>query len=464
MGSRIQARLTIQEYNLILENCCADLFATDGRGKIIYANDDSVKVLCCSLEKLLTMDIYQLRAEGYVSYSMTDEVLRTRRQAMGTYFNKEGQEIACVSTPVFDDNENLCMVVTYSRQLDVLETFQKELRQEREKLKGYQAAMDMMGYHGEDQIVANDPSTRKVFASLEALARMDSTIMLYGESGVGKEVAANFIRRHSARKDAVFVPVNCAAIPNELIESELFGYEKGAFTGALKEGRAGLFEIANGGTIFMDEVGELPQAAQAKLLRVLESGEFRRIGGSAVQKTDVRIIAATNRNLKRMVVEKLFREDLYYRLNVVPVTIPPLRERLEDLEALACVFLNQFNRKHGKSRILSAQELVELKAYRWPGNIRELRNVMERFVLTGEFSTWEREIVIRAEERNPPAEEFQSLQRPLKQMLLETESHYIRQVLEQNGGDVDKTAAVLQISRSGLYKKLQREKGGGAAN
>lgn len=214
----------------------------------------------------------------------------------------------------------------------------------------------------------------------------------------------------------------------------------------------------------MDEVGELPQAAQAKLLRVLESGEFRRIGGSAVQKTDVRIIAATNRNLKRMVVEKLFREDLYYRLNVVPVTIPPLRERLEDLEALACVFLNQFNRKHGKSRILSAQELVELKAYRWPGNIRELRNVMERFVLTGEFSTWEREIVIRAEERNPPAEEFQSLQRPLKQMLLETESHYIRQVLEQNGGNVDKTAAVLQISRSGLYKKLQREKGGGAAN
>lgn len=127
----------------------------------------------------------------------------------------------------------------------------------------------------------------------------------------------------------------------------------------------------------MDEVGELPQAAQAKLLRVLESGEFRRIGGSAVQKTDVRIIAATNRNLKRMVVEKLFREDLYYRLNVVPVTIPPLRERLEDLEALACVFLNQFNHKHGKSRILSAQELVELKAYRWPGNIRELRNVME---------------------------------------------------------------------------------------
>lgn len=216
---------------------------------------------------------------------------------------------------------------TYSRRLDILETFQKALQQEKEKLKGYQAAMAMLDHYGGEQIVANAPATRRIFAMLETLARMDSTIMLYGESGVGKEVAANFVRRHSQRKDAVFVPVNCATIPNELIEAELFGYEKGAFTGALKEGKAGLFEVANGGTIFMDEVGELPLPAQAKLLRVLENGEFRRLGGSQVQKTDVRIIAATNRNLKEMVEEKTFRDDLYYRLNVVPVTIPPLRER-----------------------------------------------------------------------------------------------------------------------------------------
>ena len=456
-----QVHLTTQEYNLILENCCADLFATDGRGKIIYANDDSVKVLCCPLEQLLEMDIYQLRAGGFVSYSMTDEVLRTRKQAMGTYFNKDGQEIACVSTPVFDENGDLCMVVTYSRQLDVLETFQKELRQEREKLKGYQAAMAMMDYHGEDQIVAHDPATRRVFASLEALARMDSTIMLYGESGVGKEVAANFIRRHSARRDAVFVPVNCAAIPNELIESELFGYEKGAFTGALKEGRAGLFEIANGGTLFMDEVGELPLAAQAKLLRVLESGEFRRVGGSEIQKTDVRIIAATNRDLKRMVAEKTFRDDLYYRLNVVPITIPPLRERPEDLKALSYVFLAQFNRKHGKTRILSEQEIAELQTYRWPGNIRELRNVMERFVLTGEFTTWEKGASVQRTAQEATRVGLPTAQRPLKQVMAELEEAYIRQALEQNGGDVDRTAAVLQVSRSGLYKKIKKGKENG---
>ena len=231
MEYRTRAHLTDREYNLILENSCADLFATDGQGRIIYANNDSVQVLCCSLEKLLTMDIYQLRAEGYTSYSMTDEVLRTRKQAMGTYFNKEGQEVACVSTPIFDENGELCMVVTYSRRLDILETFQKELQQEKEKLKGYRAAMEMLDYtYSENHVVANDPATRKVFSTLESLARMDSTIMLYGESGVGKEVAANFVRRHSFRKDAIFMPVNCAAIPNELIEAELFGYEKGAFS------------------------------------------------------------------------------------------------------------------------------------------------------------------------------------------------------------------------------------------
>ena len=451
-------QLTEKEYNLILENSCADLFATDGRGKIIYANEDSVKVLGCPLEQLLQMDIYQLREAGYVSYSLTDEVLRTRQQAMGTYFNKAGQEVACVSTPIFDENHKLCMVVTYSRRMDILETFQKELQQEKEKLKAYRAAMELFDSSGaENAVVMNDSVTRKVFSTLESLARMDSTIILYGESGVGKEVAANFVRRHSNRKDAIFVPVNCATIPTELIESELFGYEKGAFTGALKEGRAGLFEVADGGTVFLDEVGELPLSAQAKLLRVLESGEFRRVGGTQIRKTDVRIIAATNRDLKKMVEEKAFRNDLYYRLNVVPITLPPLRERPEDLMGLANLFLAQFNRKHGKSRVFSEKDVEDLRQYNWPGNVRELRNAVERFVLIGELPV--REAAVggeatrdnRAKTMRVPVE-----QRPLKEVMSELEHAYIQQVLRQNGGDVDQTAACLRISRSGLYKKIKK--------
>lgn len=454
----IRPKLTDEEYHMILENSCADLFATDGRGKIIYANDDSVQVLGCSLEKLLQMDIYQLREEGYVSYSMTDEVLRTRKQAMGTYFNKAGQEVACVSTPIFDDGNVLRMVVTYSRRLDILETFQRELRQEREKLKGYQAAMEMLDHtHGEEQVVANDQVTRQIFSTLESLARMDSTIMLYGESGVGKEVAANFVRRRSRRKDAIFLPVNCAAIPDELIEAELFGYEKGAFTGALKEGRAGLFEVADGGTVFLDEVGELPLQAQAKLLRVLENGEFRRVGGSETQKADVRIIAATNRDLRKMVEEKTFRDDLYYRLNVVPITIPSLRERPADLDGLANVFLAQFNRKHGKMRTFSAGDLARLRSYGWPGNIRELRNAVERFVLIGELSGLEQESL----SRRPSAQGFPGFPKetlPLRQVMEDLEARYLRQSVAKNDGDVDQTALELGISRSGLYKKLQRYK------
>lgn len=446
--------LTVDEYNLILENSCADLFATDGKGKIIYANADSVKVLCCPLEKLLQMDIYQLREEGFVSYSMTDEVLQTKKQAMGTYYNIEGQEIACVSTPIFDHLGNLCMVVTYSRRLDILETFQKELQQEKEALKGYRAAMEIRdNVFSDSYVVARDAATRKVFATLETLARMDSTIMLYGESGVGKEVAANFIRRRSSRKDAMFMPVNCAAIPNELIEAELFGYEKGSFTGALKEGRAGLFEVANGGTIFMDEVGELPLPAQAKLLRILENGEFRRIGGNTTQKTNVRIIAATNRDLHKMVEEKTFRDDLYYRLNVVPVTIPPLRNRPQDLVDLANVFLAQFNRKHSKARILTDRDIEYLRRYNWPGNIRELRNAIERFVLIGELPVWDSDGETFSSKRNDFS--FPEEPRPLKETMAELENAYIRQVLKLNHGNVEKTASCLQISRSGLYKKIK---------
>lgn len=223
--------------------------------------------------------------------------------------------------------------------------------------------------------------------------------------------------------------------------------------------RANVSSMANGGTIFMDEVGELPLAAQAKLLRVLENGEFRRVGGSRVQKTDVRIIAATNRNLKKMVEEKTFRDDLYYRLNVVPVTIPPLRERPEDLCALANLFLAQFNRKHGKARMLSERDLVELQNYSWPGNIRELRNTMERFVMIGEFSAWEKESVAEPAEGKTAPLAVPDGGRPLKQVMAELEDAYIRRVLEQNGGEIEKTAACLQVSRSGLYKKLKRTDG-----
>jgi transcriptional regulator with GAF, ATPase, and Fis domain len=236
-----------------------------------------------------------------------------------------------------------------------------------------------------EALLKRTPSLVHIAPQIRRVAPYNATVMLTGESGCGKDVVAGVIQRLSGRRDAPFVRVNCAALPPNLIESELFGYEKGAFTGAASR-HPGLFEQADGGTLFLDEVGELPLAAQAKLLRVLQGQGFRRVGGDKDVNTDVRIICATNRDLEAMVAAKTFREDLYWRLNVFPIRIAPLRERLEDIEPLAAYFMSSISRRYGLPMAprLSQEAIAQAKAWTWPGNVRELRNVMERAVLSGE--------------------------------------------------------------------------------
>lgn len=296
---------------------------------------------------------------------------------------------------------------------------------------------------------------REILATLEKYAQSDAAILLTGESGTGKEVLANYIKRNSARHDDAFLSVNCAAIPNELIESELFGYERGAFTGANRDGKPGIFELANGGTIFLDEVGELSLVAQSKLLRVLENGEFRRVGGSKTHKADVRVISATNRDLKKMITQGQFRADLYYRLCVIPVEIPPLREREEDIRPLSELFLGIFNRKYRMERRLSPELLTRLLCYPWPGNIRELRNVLENYVITGsEPELWSGGPSNAEPPSAPPPEP--AYDAPLRTVLERTEQNCVRSVLERCGWDVPLAAEQLGIHRSVLYKKMAK--------
>ena len=297
---------------------------------------------------------------------------------------------------------------------------------------------------------------RKIAELVHKVAGLSATVLILGESGTGKELLARMIHRESERSDAPFMPVNLAAIPGDLVESALFGHEEGAFTGAVRQ-QLGKFEIASGGTLFLDEIGELKPDVQAKLLRALQESEIERVGGARSIKVDLRIIAATNVVLERAVREGRFREDLYYRINVIPLNVPPLRERLEDLPELAQLFLSRYNAKFRKSiRGISGPAMAVLQGYRWPGNVRELENLVERLV-----AVCDQDVI---ESENLPYEyHLASLVKPetvtdaLLDKACETfERNFILRALEQSGWNVTATARTLGVPLSTLKHKMDR--------
>lgn len=302
-------------------------------------------------------------------------------------------------------------------------------------------------------ILGESPVMKKLFATLANVVRNEATVLILGESGTGKELVARAIHREGPRKEKPFVGINCAAIPDNLLESELFGYEKGAFTGAINR-RIGKFEQADGGTLFLDEIGDMNLATQAKILRVLEERELVRIGGMHSIKINVRIIAATNKDLMEGVANGSFREDLYYRLNVVPVVMPPLRERREDVPLLIKHFLLKYSEEYGKSvRSVTPQWMETLKSYHWPGNVRELRNIVERMVVLGEKG-FNLEDHIRFNEEAKGAE-GRPEKIPLKFSDAQ-EREKIRTALEKAHWNKTRAAEILEISRKSLYEKMAR--------
>ncbi|RMG74051.1 MAG: sigma-54-dependent Fis family transcriptional regulator [Nitrospirae bacterium] len=302
-------------------------------------------------------------------------------------------------------------------------------------------------------IIGESDAMKDVFRMIDRLAQSDSTVLILGESGTGKELVASTIHYQGKRKDGPFVVVNCGALPENLIESELFGYEKGAFTGATRR-KPGRFELANGGTLFLDEVGELPPAVQVKLLRVLQDGTFERLGGTESIKVDVRVIAATNRDLETEVKEGNFREDLYYRLAVIPLTLPPLRERREDIPLLIEHFLQRYNSRLGKQVSFSKDAVSALMEYHFPGNVRELENIVERMVTLCEGDRVTREDLPSHLFKKGAHEELEL--QPLTKVAQEAEKQYIVRVLRQTGGNRSRAASVLGISRKTLWEKMRQ--------
>ena len=464
-----------EDYDLeyIIENYNESIFVTDHTGKVIYANPAASKILDIPLDRMIGYTVTELINQGYYDNSPVLKVIETKEEVIGVLNTRTGKQLIVSSRPFFNNKGELTMVLSSSIEKSILHKFISILEFERsEKNKYLEEVHHLRGIYFDDgEVVAQSSLMKKVILEASNVATTDSTVILYGESGTGKDVIAKYIHRLSKRKDAAFISVNCAAIPENLMESELFGYEKGAFTGADKKGKHGLFEIADKGTLFLDEIAELPLYLQPKLLRVIESGEVRRIGATVDKKVDVRLIAATNKNLKQMVENNLFREDLFYRINVIPISIPPLRDRPEDILVLAQKFLDELNTKYKTNKFFGPQISDSLRKYHWPGNVRELKNIVERLFITSpglEMKGYDN-VIIPHEGRLTDEGDLQlstdlsvieNSMSPnadnngkLKEFIAEAEKYYIEKVIDECNGSISEAANKLGIHRSVLYRK-----------
>lgn len=371
----------------ILESSFDGIYITDGQANTIWCNRSYEVVSGLGRDEVIGRHMQELETQGVISRSASLIVLNQREPVTIEQDFKTGKHAIVTSTPLFDENDNIIMIVTNVRDISELYNLKEQLAKNSELNRRYQLEIEIIQKQmiGDDNFIAADQKTLELLRVVNRAAKLDTTILLLGETGVGKESVATYIFKNSSRNGEHFIKVNCAAITPSLIESELFGYEPGAFTGANKNGKMGFFEVANNGTIFLDEVGELPYNIQAKLLRVLQEQEILRVGSDKPIKINVRILAATNRNLEEMVAKQTFRQDLYYRLNVFPITIPPLRDRMDDIPVLAQSTLKKLNKKYGMEKSYTQSAVIRLLDYPWPGNVRELKNVVERaFIMSGD--------------------------------------------------------------------------------
>lgn len=455
------SNLTEKDLLWILDNLFGQIFIADSSGKILYANRESAEMLKVPRERLLEMNVYDLLKEGITDHSITLDAIKQKKKVTSMLHTKYGEEFLQHALPFFDDRGNVRLVLTYSQVRSVIDEMLIEAKKTQDLYK--ETINYLTGLKHDKNIVVSSPVMKKVYKMATRISQGDSSVMLYGESGTGKDVLANYIHANSPRSSSPFIPVNCAAIPKELVESEFFGYAKGAFTGASKDGKVGLFELANGGTLFLDEIGEFPLHLQAKLLRVLETGDFTSLGSTKQKHTDFRLIAATNKNLLELVNEHKFRADLYYRLNVIPITIPPLRERPEDIADLAQSFLDKFNKKSHQNKRFSPEVIEVFLEYAWPGNIRELKNLIERMLVTTESDILRPEDTyligqIPNNEENKAYGTFRiknSKSQQISALYASAEKEAVLDALLQTKGNKLQAAKLLGISRGKLYKLLE---------
>lgn len=369
-----------EELDAIIESSFDGIHVTDGGGKTLHVNRAFSRITGRTHGELMGISVQELVEEGIYSQPPTSMVLSRRGPVTFSQISRPGNTVMITANPVFDKQGSLFRVVINARDMTELDILKNQLEQAQNLTRHLREKLDK--FNLADQYVIRSQKSRDLVDLCIRLGQVDATVLIQGESGVGKEITAQIIHSNSTRQSRPMISVNCAAIPEALLESELFGYAAGAFTGASKNGKPGIFETAHEGTLFLDEIAELPLNLQAKLLRAIQEKEITRVGSNSPITVDVRLIAATNRDLREMVQLKEFRKDLFYRLNVVPVVVPPLRERKAEIPFFVAHFLNKFNARYGFYKNIDERAIKDLMEYHWPGNVRELENLIERVVVT----------------------------------------------------------------------------------
>lgn len=428
--------------------------------KMLYVNKNFEKTVGLKREVVVGRHVKELVEKKIFQAGPSLGALRHKKPYTTVHRLDHGRDILITANPILDENNEVLFIVDNIRDITDLQHLKEKSLKYQLKTSIYEKEMAELRARSsfQEYLVAKSGAMRLVAERAIRAAAVDANVLLTGESGVGKGLLASYIHRHGSRSKGPYIQVNCSAIPESLFESELFGYEEGAFTGARKKGKPGLLEVAHNGTMLLDEVGDMPWSIQAKLLNFLQEGRFFRVGGTKTVDVDVRIISATNADLQKRINEKLFREDLYYRLNVLPIHIPPLRERRDDIVPLALTFLNEYNKKYGQEKTLTLEAQKALYAYDWPGNVRELQNVLERIViLTEEKQIYSKHVYLAI--GCTPTSAANSIQVnslvPLPNAYQEVDRQLLQMALEQTRS-MRKIAAMLGISHPTVSKKIKQ--------
>ncbi|MBW3114792.1 sigma 54-interacting transcriptional regulator [Bacillus sp. MCCB 382] len=448
--SSLLKKVSVEMIEIILENAFEWLVVVDNEGIIIYINDNYCRFLEVERDKAIgahVTNVIENTRMHLVAGSGKEEVADLQ-YIKGNYMianripiSVDGKVIGAFGSVIFRDTSEWMQMSSHVKNM-------------MSKIQSYIQDINTGVKYSLNDIIGESPGMNELKDKAQMIAPSDISILIRGESGTGKELFAHSIHQLSERSGQPFIKVNCAAIPEHLLESELFGYEEGAFTGAKKGGKKGKFQLAHKGTLFLDEIGDMPLNMQAKLLRVLQEGEVESVGSTRIQHVDVRIIAATNRPLEKMMEEKRFRSDLYYRINVVPFQIPPLRERKEDIETLASFFLEKSTKSSGKRIQGFENEVMQIfLSYSWPGNLRELENVINASTYLSNGN----EISLTSLPSYMKAGNVYGVgSKTLKEILEETEKSVLTQSLQTHQHDKRKAAESLGISKSSIYEKLNK--------